>query len=46
MNGRYGDGLLAFQHSREMAWRMVETGAWLFIGIAGLWFLWLLWRRA
>lgn len=40
MNGRYGDGLLAFQHSREMAWRALELGAWVFIATAALWFLW------
>lgn len=44
MNGRYGEGLLAFQQSREAAWRMLELGAWLFIAAAALWFLWRVFR--
>lgn len=45
MNGRYGDGLLAFSQAREAAWHMLEIGAWLFITTAALWFLYCLWRR-
>lgn len=45
MNGRYGDGLLAFEQSREMAWRYLEYGAWLFIGVAALCFVCRLFRR-
>lgn len=45
MNGRYGDGLLAFSQAREAAWHMLEIGAWLFIGVAALCFAYRLWRR-
>lgn len=45
MNGAYGDGLLALDMSREMAWKYLEIGAWLFIGTVALCFAYRLLRR-
>jgi hypothetical protein len=46
MNGRYGDALLAIEMAKEQAWRVVEYSAALFIAVALLGFVVMLWRRA
>jgi hypothetical protein len=44
MNGAYGEGLLAAQQAREMAWHMLVGAAWVFIGAVALVALVRLWR--
>jgi hypothetical protein len=46
MNGRYGEALLAIEMAKEQAWRVVEYSAAVFIAVALLGFVVMLWRRA